>query len=254
MQARLVPLLAAFEASGGTLPSALSNATAKAGGGGGAGSGAVRNTKAEPDGDETLSDEGGPHSPRSAASDEDQESRGFLADERGNFRWIGASNTLSLLDSFADSTKELPSRVRYGPHDSDDGESPSDEMDISPPESHPYFTPVAGAGTVRAVPGVESVTFPSRADAEKFVDAFFEDVHPVLPVVLEPDFRRRFKLIMDKVEVGDFTSLRSGVSVMRCLWELFSSLFGKRRVIARSAPQATEPRTKTQSAFLLLTR
>lgn len=248
MQTRLIPLLAAFEAAGGSLPASVVGAI-----GNGSGSRLLLRAKPDPDaeggdgdgdggddregdgdGDEAMSDgaggfgaggqggssghhrrrRGGRGDPRSDDNNSDgEESRRFLADERGNFRWIGPSNTLSLLDSFAEASKELPSRVRYGPHYSDDEETPPDaNADDSPPESHPYFTPVAGAGTVRAIPGVDSVTFPPRAVAETFVDAFFQDVHPVLPVVLEPDFRRRFKLIMDKAEMGDFGSLRPGVS------------------------------------------
>jgi hypothetical protein len=203
---RIMPLLAAFEGGSfnvASLGGAGAGAAAATGIAASAGPAAIK-PKDEPDLDD-MDEDDTPHS--QGDEEDDQESRRFLTDERGNFRWIGASNTLSLLESFEEGTKELPSRVNYGPL----RDGPPDE-DESPPESHPYFAPVAGAGTVRAIPGVEKVTFPPRAEAERMVDAFFSDVHPVLPVVLEHDFRRRFNNVMDKVDAGDFASLSAGVS------------------------------------------
>lgn len=195
LQARILPLLAAFE--GGNLNMAeLAGAASSAR--------AMLQAKAEPDSDND-------DTPNSQDDEDDEkESRRFLTDDRGNYRWIGASNTLSLLDSFEEGSKELPSRVSYGPLRDEDAED-----DEPPPESHPYFAPVAGAGTIRAIPGVDKITFPPRADAERMVDAFFSDVHPVLPVVLEPDFRRRFRMVMDKVDAGDY-ALNAGVSAIVC--------------------------------------
>jgi hypothetical protein len=202
---RILPLLAAFEGGNMQMPS-LAGLT------GGVAQGQLPvptvsaspmgvHAKSEPE-DGMLDDA----APSIEDEEDDQESRRFLTDERGNYRWIGASNTLSLLEEFDEGTRELPSRVHYRPVRDDDHD------DEPPPENHPYFTPVAGAGTVRAIPGVEKVTFPPRAEAERMVDAFFSDVHPVLPVVLEPDFRRRFRTVMDKVDASDFTGLSAGVS------------------------------------------
>lgn len=190
LQSRLMPLLAAFE--GGKVPPGLSGARAAA------------STDVTDSEDERVV-RSRRHSP---VGDNDEESRRFLTDERGNYRWIGASNTLSLMDSFAGDPRELPSRVAYNiVHD--DG-IPDEE---SPPDSHPYFAPVSGAGVVRAIPGVDSVTFPPRADAERMLNAYFEEVHPVLPILLEPDFRDRFHALMDKVERGDFSNIRAGVGI-----------------------------------------
>lgn len=190
MQARLLPLLTAFEASGGKLPADVAKLAASG---------------AHPESDDAPLIRSRLPSP---ADDEDEESARFLTDEHGNYRYIGGSSALSLMESFS-GDRDLPSRVKYGNIHGDGHHDPSEE---SPPESHPYFAPVAGAGVIRAIPGVDQVTFPPRAESEAMVDAFFSDVHPVLPVLLEHDFRRRFKSLMDKDEAGDFSNIRAGVS------------------------------------------
>lgn len=193
MQARLLPLLSAFEAGGGKLPADVAALRANS----------TANAHPESD-DERIIRSRLP----SPADDEDEESSRYLLDEHGNYRWIGASSALSLMDSFSGDPRDLPRRVKYGNiHEGDAG-----AQEESPPDSHPYFAPVAGAGVIRAIPGVDQVTFPPRAESERMVDAFFAEVHPVLPVLLEHDFRRRFKTLMDKVEAGDFSNMRAGVS------------------------------------------
>lgn len=191
LQSRILPLLNAFE--GGKLENFVSGLAAKP------------EPQSMSDNDERdMNGDSRPHSPR--GDDDDDEGRRFQQDDRGNFRWIGPSNTLSLLDSFDQEVKAQPSRVTYRPvHDSTRASSPADS-------AHPYFGPVAGAGVIRALPGVEEVTFPPRADAEAMVDAYFAEVHPVLPVLLEPDFRRRLNRALDCAEAGDFGSIRAGVS------------------------------------------
>ncbi|KLT44815.1 hypothetical protein CC85DRAFT_241736 [Cutaneotrichosporon oleaginosum] len=208
MQARLLPLLTAFEASGGKLPADVAKLAASGG---------------HADSDDAPLIRSRVPSP---ADDEDEESARFLTDEHGNYRWIGGSSALSLMDSFS-GDRDLPSRVKYG-NIHDDHHDPSEE---SPPESHPYFAPVAGAGVIRAIPGVDQVTFPPRADSERMVDAFFAEVHPVLPVLLENDFRRRFKSLMDKVEAGDFSNIRAGF--MSVVFAVFA--LGERVLVTSAA-------------------
>lgn len=195
MQARLLPLLSAFEAGGGKLPPDIAARVATA----------SANPHPESDDDRIIASR-----LPSPADDEDEESSRYLLDEHGNYRWIGASSALSLMDSFSGDPRDLPSRVKYGNIHDEHAEGTEE----SPPDSHPYFAPVVGAGVIRAIPGVDQVTFPPRAEAERMVDAFFAEVHPVLPVLLEHDFRRRFKHLMDKVESGDFSSMRAGVSAV----------------------------------------
>ncbi|BEI89241.1 uncharacterized protein CcaverHIS019_0206030 [Cutaneotrichosporon cavernicola] len=211
MQARLLPLLTAFEASGGKLPADVAKLAAAGG---------------HPESDDAPLIRSRLPSP---ADDEDEESARFLTDEHGNYRWIGGSSALSLMDSFS-GDRDLPSRVKYG---NIHGDGHQDALGESPPESHPYFAPVAGAGVIRAIPGVDQVTFPPRADSERMVDAFFAEVHPVLPVLLEHDFRRRFKSLMDKVDAGDFSNIRAGF--MSVVFAVFA--LGERVLVTSAAWQ-----------------
>lgn len=100
-------------------------------------------------------------------------------DERGNYRWIGSSNTLSLLTSF-----------------SHDPTPPSSSN--TPPTANPYFGPVAGSGVVKALPGIDEVSYPSARAAQEMVDAFFEEVHPCLPIMAEHEFREGFRRLMER--------------------------------------------------------
>lgn len=115
-------------------------------------------------------------------------------DERGNYRWIGSSNTLSLLDSFTH-------------------RSPLPTPDQENSSSNPYFGPVAGAGVVKALPGVEEVSFPSPKASREMVDKYFEDIHPCLPIMAEHEFREEFEKLLDRrtkglVEIGGGVSGR----------------------------------------------
>ena len=113
-------------------------------------------------------------------------------DERGNYRWLGSSNTFSLLDSFS-----------HEPQDPSPSRSES---------SNPYFGPIAGSGVVKALPGVDEVEYPHERDAHMMVDAYFEEVHPVLPVVIEQEFRRDFLDLMARRASGRPQSSSGGVS------------------------------------------
>lgn len=105
-------------------------------------------------------------------------------DERGNYRWIGASNTLSLLGSFSNTrsphepTPPVPGTVEGG--------------------HNPYFGHVAGSGVVKALPGVDEVNYPDPIEAAAMVDAFFKDIHPVLPVLEEKTFREDYRNLMER--------------------------------------------------------
>lgn len=124
-------------------------------------------------------------------------------DERGNYRWIGSSNTLSLLDSFSNQPLQTP--LSSTPH-------------THTPDRNPYFGPVAGSGVVKALPGVDEVSYPTHRAAREMVDAFFSDVHPTLPVVLEYEFRQEFDALMDRRSRGEVETSSQTVSatVIRC--------------------------------------
>jgi len=102
-------------------------------------------------------------------------------DERGNSRWIGSSNTLSLLGSFS----------HRSPAD------PSPPSTSTPHDANPYFGPVAGSGVVKALPGIDEVSYPSARAAAEMVDAFFAEVHPCLPIMAEHEFREGFRRLME---------------------------------------------------------
>ena len=134
--------------------------------------------KVEPE--DSSYDEAGPSAPPSPDAGQ------ITQDDRGNYRWIGSSNTLSLLDSF---------QARGSPHERGTPETGSHD--------NPYFGPVAGAGVVKALPGVDEVVYPRPDVAKSMVDAFFRDVHPVLPVVLEHEFRSGYKALMERRARGE---------------------------------------------------
>lgn len=118
-------------------------------------------------------------------------------DERGNYRWIGSSNTLSLLDSFSGQPLQTP--LSASPH-------------RHTPDRNPYFGPVAGSGVVKALPGVDEVSYPTHRAAREMVDAFFSDVHPTLPVVVEYEFRQEFDALMDRRSRGEVETSSQTVS------------------------------------------
>ena len=119
-------------------------------------------------------------SPHEPPSDMEDDAGQMTQDERGNYRWIGSSNTLSLLHSF--SHNRSPNEPE-----------PPTTVD---PGNNPYFGPVAGAGVVKALPGVDEVSYPTQEKADEMVDAFFTEVHPVLPVVEESRFREGYRCLM----------------------------------------------------------
>lgn len=115
-------------------------------------------------------------------SEETEDVGQMTQDERGNYRWIGSSNTLSLLGSFSHRSPADPSPPEANtPHD-----------------ANPYFGPVAGSGVVKALPGVDEVSYPSTRAAAEMVDAFFAEVHPCLPLMAEHDFREGFRRLMER--------------------------------------------------------
>jgi hypothetical protein len=120
-------------------------------------------------------------------------------DERGNYRWIGSSNTLSLLDSFSNQPLQTPLSSTPNTHT---------------PDRNPYFGPVAGSGVVKALPGVDEVSYPTHRAAREMVDAFFSDVHPTLPVVLEYEFRQEFDALMDRRSRGEVETSSQTVSTI----------------------------------------
>jgi hypothetical protein len=192
LQNRLAPLLEAFEGEAGVDMRVLA---ARAGADSerrrNEARGDVENDEAYPVKYEGLEepaegDDGGDEAD-SGAEDNVDDTGQMTQDERGNYRWIGTNNTLSLLDSFSATpsarTEHLPGGVPARPGNS-------------------YFAPVAGAGVIKALPTVDEVMYPSPELCEQFIDAYFAEIHPILPVMIEQDFRRGFATVMERRSRG----------------------------------------------------
>lgn len=159
----------------------------------------------------------------------DSEDAGQITqDDRGNYRWIGSSNTLSLLDSFSGrqlaSGRPLPSRTQSSTTQMDAAISrdrtPSNIASTPTRESNPYFGPVAGSGVVKALPPVDEVQYPSAEKSLEMVDAFFQEVHPCLPVLLEHEFRRDFRALMEARARGNLSWGGGFISVVFAIFAL----------------------------------
>ncbi|OCF44614.1 hypothetical protein I317_01501 [Kwoniella heveanensis CBS 569] len=197
-------------------------------------------------------------------SDEVEDAGQMTQDERGNYRYIGSSNTLSLLDSFSrgdrDRDKEKDRETyggdKDGDHENEDPTRPGLSTSRHPSHTNrslthasdpnsrqspaisdhatrgpnPYFGPVAGSGVVKALPPVHEVQFPSPKLAAEMIDAFFEEVHPCLPVVLEHDFRRSYKELMEAIGRGERSTHGTFLAVLFAIFAL-----GERTLVTSEA-------------------
>lgn len=196
--------------------------------------------------DELADGESGAAGEDDESGQSDMEGDGHLAqDERGNVRWIGPSNTLSLLSSFGRRNSDRqPARSSGGAagQDAADGSHP-----LAPPDSaesrsdNPYFAPVAGAGVVKVLPGVDEVSYPTDERAAEMIDAFFAEVHPCLPIVIEHDFRDEYKVLQKKRRDNIPLKNEGFISVLFAIFAL-----GERVIVTSRAWQ--RERTKMMAA------
>lgn len=143
------------------------------------------------------------HAP--AGADEDDQSNSeedfgedtgqMTQDEHGNYRWIGSSNTLSLLDSFTPATPHH--RAPPLPGQSGQPARPS-----SSAGSNPYFARVAGSGVIKALPTVDEVMYPEPKAAAEMIDAYFKEIHPILPIMIEQEFRDAYAALLERRSRG----------------------------------------------------
>ncbi|ORY26678.1 fungal-specific transcription factor domain-domain-containing protein [Naematelia encephala] len=226
--ARVLPLLEAYEGGGGG--SALPKPHASTGAGPLPHADDADTSVDEGEGEAEAEGEGESSDQHRARSDSPPEDDGQMTtDERGNYRWIGSSNTISLLDSFShrspaavDSAKASTSST---PHDS----------------SNPYFGAVAGAGVVKALPGIDEVSYPGDQAAEEMIDAFFQDVHPCLPVMFEFEFREGYKRLMERRRRGEVRDFGGFISVVFAVFAL-----GERAIVTRRAWQRERTKNITR--------
>lgn len=92
-----------------------------------------------------------------------------------------------------------------------DDRTPSNVASTPTRESNPYFGPVAGSGVVKALPPIDEVQYPSVKKSTEMIDAFFQEVHHCLHVLLEHEFRRDFRALMEARAKGGL-SWGGGVS------------------------------------------
>lgn len=143
----------------------------------------VNHDEREDEGSNQGGDDGDPD-----AEDFGQDHGQMTQDEHGNYRWIGASNTLSLLDSFTPTS----------PHN-----RPIPNPDQPPRNgTNPYFAPVAGSGVINVLPTVDEVMYPEPEAAEEMIDAYFREIHPILPIMIETEFREAYAALCDRRAKG----------------------------------------------------
>ncbi|KAK4689854.1 hypothetical protein P7C73_g226, partial [Tremellales sp. Uapishka_1] len=194
---RIMPMLKVFESGGTRMKTHPPDGTGEPVELGGEGDEEEEEDEEEEGAGEDTERQGG------VSGSEEGDDGQMAQDEHGNYRWIGSSNTLTLLDSFGQShpadNHHLPPTSASGPHTTQT--SPSSHSGPTP-RNNPYFGPVAGSGVVKALPNIDEVNYPPRRYAEEMVNAFFEEVFPCLPIVLEHDFREGFTALMERRENG----------------------------------------------------
>ncbi|KAG9317240.1 fungal-specific transcription factor domain-containing protein [Chiua virens] len=146
----------------------------------------------------------GSSSPESSSvkmEDDVSESFGQLAlDENGHLRWIGGSSTMSLIQSFRALTTNPLHRV--SPME-DDPRAPG------PSANKLYFPASVFFGKIRALPSADEVEYPEEDLCDKLIDAYFERLHFLMPVLDKPSFMARYKRLMGKRNDPTYTQIEA---------------------------------------------
>lgn len=160
--------------------------------------------------------------------DDVSESFGQLAlDEHGHMRWIGGSSTMSLIQSFRALTSNPLQRV-----------SPTEEDPRAPGPSvnKLYFPASVFFGKIHALPGPEEVEYPEEDLCDKLVDAYFQRLHFLMPILDKPSFMTRYKKLMQRRGDTDFIQTEAAFT---------SVVFA---VFACSAKLVNDPRLSPENA------
>jgi hypothetical protein len=161
--------------------------------------------------------------------DDFNDSFGQLAlDEHGHKRWIGGSSTMSLIQSFRAITASSPVLHRVSPME-EDPRAPG------PSANKLYFPASVFFGKVRVLPGPEEVEYPERDLADKLVDAYFSQLHFLIPIIDKPSFMRLYTHVMDNTHDPH---VARGETAFLCL--LFA-------VFACAAQLVNDPRLNTEN-------
>ncbi|KAG8218413.1 hypothetical protein J3R82DRAFT_4038 [Butyriboletus roseoflavus] len=140
--------------------------------------------------DTRTEDSSSPESSSVKMEDDVSESFGQLAlDEHGHLRWIGGSSTMSLIQSFRALTTNPLHRV-----------SPMEEDPRAPgPSANKlYFPASVFFGNIRALPRADEVEYPDEDLCDKLIDAYFERLHFLMPILDKPLFMARYKRLMGR--------------------------------------------------------
>ncbi|KAG6333504.1 hypothetical protein ID866_5580, partial [Astraeus odoratus] len=144
--------------------------------------------------------------------DDVSESFGQLAlDEHGHMRWIGGSSTMSLIQSFRALTSSPLHRV-----------SPMEEDPRAPgPSANKlYFPASVFFGKVHALPGADEVEYPEEDLCEKLVEAYFQRLHFLMPVLDKPSFMTRYKVLMQRR--GDTNFIQDEAAFISVVFAIFA--------------------------------
>lgn len=153
-----------------------------------------------------------PESSGIKVEDDVSESFGQLAlDEHGHMRWIGGSSTMSLIQSFRALTSNPLQRV--SPTE-DDPQAPG------PNVNKLYFPAAVFFGKIHALPGPEEVEYPEEDLCDKLVDAYFQRLHFLMPVLDKPSFMTRYKKLMQRR--GDTNFIRTEAAFTSVVFAVFA--------------------------------
>ncbi|PIL36804.1 transcription factor [Ganoderma sinense ZZ0214-1] len=156
----------------------------------------------------STSGHGSDDEPTVKMEDEVSNALGQLAlDEHGHLHWIGNSSTMSLIQRLKEATTSPLHRV-----------SPMEEDPLAPGPSvnKLYFPASVYFGKVRALPKAEEVEYPERDLADKLVDAYFARFHFLMPVLDQPDFMHRYRLLMDNLTDPHFIRTNAPFVALVC--------------------------------------
>ncbi|KIY67354.1 hypothetical protein CYLTODRAFT_353365 [Cylindrobasidium torrendii FP15055 ss-10] len=132
-------------------------------------------------------------------------------DEYGHGRWMGGSSSMSLIQSFRALTTAPQHRISPA---EEDRENPA------PSVNKFYFPASVFFGQVHALPGPEEVEYPPRDLADKLVDAYFAEIHYLMPVIDKPTFLAQYQRVMDSTKDIEFA--RKQTSIISLVFSVFA--------------------------------
>ncbi|WVQ66635.1 uncharacterized protein L199_004820 [Kwoniella botswanensis] len=151
----------------------------------------------------------------------------YTYDDNGKPRWIGGYNTFSILDTYIHSTPTA--------HMLSSSSSSSASRRFSPTPSFPTdqwrlhasaASPESGGVLRRMWPSLDQLVFPSEEHERAMIDAYYTQVHPILPAVPEHRLRELYEALVIRRKQHDFASAEA-------FWALIFAIFalGERALV-----------------------